>query len=49
MDFAAVTDHAEYMGQGQLANLETPITTQPLAELLNEENHSSMGIVKSVN
>ena len=31
LDFAAVTDHAEYMGQARLANLDLPTTRQPLA------------------
>ena len=36
LDFAAVTDHAEYMGQARLANLDIPTTRQPLAQLLKE-------------
>ena len=34
LDFVAVTDHAEYMGQARVANLDIPTTQQPLAELL---------------
>jgi len=34
LDFVAVTDHAEYMGQTRLANLDIPTTRQPLSELL---------------
>lgn len=34
LDFAAVTDHAEYMGQARLADLDIPTTRQPLAQLL---------------
>ena len=34
LDFAAVTDHAEYLGQARLANLDVPTTQQPLNELL---------------
>ncbi|MDG1066036.1 MAG: DUF3604 domain-containing protein [Luminiphilus sp.] len=36
LDFAAVTDHAEYMGQARLAGLDIPTTRQPLAQLLEE-------------
>jgi hypothetical protein len=36
LDFAAVTDHAEYMGQARLADLDIPTTRQPLAQLLKE-------------
>ena len=36
LDFAAVTDHAEYMGQARLADLDIPTTRQPLADLLAE-------------
>jgi hypothetical protein len=34
LDFAAVTDHAEYLGQARLANLDVPTTQQPLKDLL---------------
>jgi hypothetical protein len=34
LDFAAVTDHAEYLGEARLANLDVPTTQQPLNELL---------------
>ena len=36
LDFAAVTDHSEYMGQAREANLDVPTTRQPLRELLQE-------------
>ena len=36
LDFAAVTDHSEYMGQARLANLEIPTTVQSLPTLLRE-------------
>lgn len=36
LDFAAVTDHAEYLGQARLANLDVPTTRQPLGQLLRE-------------
>lgn len=36
LDFAAVTDHAEYMGQARLANLDVPTNQRPLRELLLE-------------
>ena len=38
LDFAAVTDHAEYMGQARLANLDVPTNQRPLRELLLEGN-----------
>ncbi len=38
LDFAAVTDHAEYLGQARLAKLEIPTTEQPLSELLRNGN-----------
>lgn len=34
LDFAAVTDHSEYLGQARLAKLDIPTNQQPLAELL---------------
>ncbi|MBT4163021.1 MAG: DUF3604 domain-containing protein [Gammaproteobacteria bacterium] len=34
LDFVAVTDHAEYMGQTRLASLDIPTTRQPLSALL---------------
>lgn len=34
LDFVAVTDHAEYMGQARMADLDIPTTRQPLRELL---------------
>ncbi|MFT6368394.1 MAG: hypothetical protein ACJARI_003857 [Bacteroidia bacterium] len=34
LDFVAVTDHAEYMGQARQAGLDIPTTQQPLRELL---------------
>jgi hypothetical protein len=36
LDFAAVTDHSEYMGQAKEAGLDVPTTRQPLRELLLE-------------
>lgn len=36
LDFAAVTDHAEYLGQARLAGLDIPTTRQPLQQLLSE-------------
>ena len=36
LDFAAVTDHAEYLGQARLADLDIPTTRQPLGELLRD-------------
>lgn len=36
LDFAAVTDHAEYLGQARLAELDIPTTRQPLQQLLTE-------------
>ncbi|MEM8498590.1 MAG: DUF3604 domain-containing protein [Pseudomonadota bacterium] len=38
LDFAAATDHAEYMGQARLANLDVPTNQRPLRELLLEGN-----------
>jgi hypothetical protein len=38
LDFAAVTDHAEYLGQARLANLDIPTTQQALSDLLLNEN-----------
>ena len=38
LDFAAVTDHAEYLGQARLANLDFPTTQQALSDLLLNEN-----------
>ena len=38
LDFAAVTDHAEYLGQAKLSGLDVPTTRQHLADLLNNEN-----------
>jgi len=34
LDFAAVTDHAEYLGQARQANLDIPLNQQSLSELL---------------
>jgi len=36
LDFVAVTDHAEFLGQARLADLSMPTTRQPLASLLRE-------------
>ena len=38
LDFAAVTDHAEYLGQARLSALDVPTTRQRLADLLSNEN-----------
>lgn len=38
LDFAAVTDHAEYMGQAKVAELDIPTNNKPLAELLRDGN-----------
>jgi len=36
LDFVAVTDHAEFLGQARLANLSMPTTRQSLSTLLRE-------------
>jgi len=36
LDFAAVTDHAEYLGQAKALNLDVPLTRRPLRDLLLE-------------
>ena len=36
LDFAAVTDHAEYLGQAKAVNLDVPLTKRSLRELLQE-------------
>jgi hypothetical protein len=38
LDFAAITDHAEYMGQARLANMDIETTRQSLASLLRRGN-----------
>ena len=38
LDFAAVTDHAEYLGQAKLSGLDVPTTRQRLADFLSNEN-----------
>jgi hypothetical protein len=38
LDFAAVTDHAEYMGQAKVADLDIPTNERPLPALLREGN-----------
>ncbi|ARN74487.1 DUF3604 domain-containing protein [Oceanicoccus sagamiensis] len=38
LDFAAVTDHAEYMGQARLAEIDIPTTQKTLAEILKTGN-----------
>jgi hypothetical protein len=38
LDFAAVTDHAEYLGQAKLSDLDVPTTRQPLSDILRREN-----------
>ncbi len=42
LDFAAVTDHAEYMGQARLANLDIPTTRQALSDILKNESAASI-------
>ena len=42
LDFAAVTDHSEYMGQARVANLDIPTTRQPLRDLLLHGNSLSI-------
>jgi hypothetical protein len=42
LDFAAVTDHAEYMGQARQANLDVPTTQRPLRDLLLNGNALSI-------
>lgn len=38
LDFAAVTDHAEYLGQAKLSGLDVPTTRQPLSDILRRDN-----------
>ena len=38
LDFAAVTDHAEYLGQAKLSGLDVPTTRQSLPDILRREN-----------
>ena len=38
LDFAAVTDHAEYLGQARLSDLDVPTTRQSLSDILRREN-----------
>ncbi|MEH6593245.1 MAG: DUF3604 domain-containing protein [Halioglobus sp.] len=45
LDFVAVTDHAEYMGQARLAGLDVPTTERPLRETLL--NSSRLGITRA--
>jgi hypothetical protein len=42
LDFAAVTDHAEYMGQARQAGLDVPTTQRPLRDLLLNGNALSI-------
>ena len=42
LDFAAVTDHAEYMGQARIAELDIPTNNTPLPELLRNGNPLSI-------
>ena len=42
LDFAAVTDHAEYMGQARQAGLDVPTTQRPLRDLLLNGNAFSI-------
>jgi len=44
LDFAAVTDHAEYMGQARQANLDVPTTQRPLRDLLLNGNAFSISL-----
>jgi hypothetical protein len=44
LDFAAVTDHAEYMGQARQANLDVPTTQRPLRDLLLNGNALSITV-----
>lgn len=38
LDFAAVTDHSEYLGQAAAQNIDVPTTRKPLREILREGN-----------
>jgi len=38
LDFAAVTDHAEYLGQARQAKLDLPLYRQSLSDLLKNES-----------
>ncbi len=51
LDFAAVTDHAEYLGQARLADLQVPSTQRPLRDLLLNGNRLGITIawVQSTN
>ncbi|MDE0929265.1 MAG: DUF3604 domain-containing protein [Halioglobus sp.] len=42
LDFAAVTDHAEYMGQARIAELDIPTNNTPLPQLLRNGNPLSI-------
>jgi hypothetical protein len=42
LDFAAVTDHAEYMGQARIAALDVPTNNTPLPELLRNGSRLSI-------
>ena len=42
LDFAAVTDHSEYLGQARLGNLDVPLTRRSLRTLLTEESRLSV-------
>ena len=42
LDFAAVTDHDEYMGQARIAELDIPTNNTPLPELLRNGNPLSI-------
>lgn len=42
LDFVAVTDHAEYLGQARLAELDVPTTQRPLRELLLDGSRLSI-------
>ena len=44
LDFAAVTDHAEYIGQARLAGLDVPTTQRPLRELLLDGSRLSISL-----
>ena len=42
LDFAAVTDHAEYLGQARLSDLDVPTTRQALGDLLRTADRLSV-------
>ncbi|MBT8139841.1 MAG: DUF3604 domain-containing protein [Gammaproteobacteria bacterium] len=42
LDFAAITDHAEYLGEARLANIDYPTTKKTMREILLEGNAFSI-------